>query len=203
MSDHVAEEFALILVALDRDDPERVAAFAHAESCPACARLLEREASLLALVDGQAVDVTVNPRLKARILASIDRMEQEPPAMRWEPLALAIGALLSIALALIDLRTREGQFPARAPLCVMWQMLGALFSLAGVGIWARSWALRSSPLRLAVVSMGGALIGQLWLRIRCPTDDAPLHVLVFHMGGFLLATLIGYLLARATWPAER
>jgi hypothetical protein len=203
MSDHVAEDFALILVALDHDDPERQAAFAHAESCPACAQLLAREASLLAIVDGQAIDVTVDPRLKARILATIDRLEPQRPARRWEPFALAIGALLSIGLMLLDLRLRDGLFPARAPLCVMWQLLGALFSLAGVGIWARSWALSSSPLRLAVVAMGGALIGGLWLRVRCPTDDAPLHVLVFHLGGFVLATLIGYLLARATWPAER
>jgi hypothetical protein len=58
-------------------------------------------------------------------------------------------------------------------------------------------------LRLAVVAMGGALIGQLWLRVRCPTHDAPLHVLVFHLGAFFFATLMGYLLARATWPAER
>jgi hypothetical protein len=203
MSDHISEELALILAVLDQDDPERRAALAHAESCAACTRLLQRGASMLSLIDADPVDVKVDPRLKARVLASVDKLvEEERVGRRWEPYALAIGSLLSIALALLDLRLRGGLFPARAPLCFMWVTLGALSSLAGVGIWARDWALRSSRLRLAVVAMGGALIGQLWLRVRCPTHDAPLHALTFHVSGVLLAALLGYLLARATWQSE-
>jgi hypothetical protein len=202
MSDHISEDFALILVALDPDDPERRAALAHAESCSACTRLLECGASVLSLIDADQVDVKVDPQLKARVLASVDRLEAER-CHRWEPYALAVGALLSIALGLLDLRLRWDLFPARAPLCFMWQMMGALLSLAGTAIWARSWAWRSSRLRPAVVAMGGALIGQLWLRVRCPTHDAPLHVLSFHISTVLAAALLGYLLARATWQAEQ
>jgi hypothetical protein len=203
MSEHVSEDLALILAALDRDHPERRAALAHAESCPACTRLLERGASVLSLIDAQAPDVKVDPQLKARILASIDKLEEQSSGASWEPYALAIGALLSIVLASFDLRARAGLFPARAPLCFMWQMLGALFSIAGVGIWARSWGRGSSPLRLAVVAMGGALVGQLWLRVRCPTHDAPLHVFTFHLTSVLFAAFVGYILARVIWRSER
>jgi hypothetical protein len=201
MSDHISEDLALVLAALDRDDPERGAALAHAETCPACTRLLERGASLLGRIDAQEVAVTVDPALKARILASIDKLEQEPGA-GWEPFALAIGLLLSIAMALFDARSVGELLPGRAPLCLMWQMLGALFSLAGISIWARGWALRASPLRLATVAMGGALVGQLWLHVRCPTHHVGLHVFAFHVTGVLFAALIGYLLARSVLRPE-
>jgi hypothetical protein len=203
MSDHISEDLALVLAALDQDDPERRTALAHAEFCSTCARLLESGASVLSLIDADEVDVKVDPQLRARVLASVDRLEQERSRPHWEPCALAIGALLSITLALLDLRLRWGLYPARAPLCFMWQTMGALLSLAGTAIWARSWAWRFSPLRPAVVAMGGALIGQLWLRVRCPTHDAPLHVLTFHITTVLVAALLGYLLARATWQAEQ
>ena len=202
MSDHISEDLALVLAALDPDDPERRAALAHAQACPACSRRIEQGASLLGRIDAQEVAVTVRPQLKARILASIDELERPQPATRWEPFALAIGALASIVIALLDVRGHGELFPARAPLCLMWQLLGALFSLAGVGIWARSWAFRASPLRLATVAMGGALVGQLWLRVRCPTHDAGLHVFAFHLTGVLFAALVGYLLARHAWRAE-
>lgn len=199
MADHISEELALIVAVLDQEDPERRAALAHAASCPACARLLERGASMLDPIDALPGKVQVDPRVKARILASVDRLEAERARNRWEPYAIAIGALFSIALASIDLRARAGLFPARAPLCVMWLMLGATLSVAGVGAWTRGWAWRASPLRLGVVAMGGALIGQLWLRVRCPTHDAPLHVFAYHVSGVMLATLLGYVLARVTW----
>ena len=196
MSDHISEDLALILAVLDPDDPERRAALAHAQSCTACSLRLERAASMLQLIDVDPVHVEADPRVKARIFASIDRLEAERPAQRWEPWALAIGALLSSALALLDLRVRAGLFPARAPLCVMWLMLGATLSVAGVSVWARRWAWQASPLRLGVVALGGALMGQLWLRVRCPTHDAPLHVFTFHLSGVLFAVLLWYLVAR-------
>lgn len=203
MSGHISKELALVLAVLDPDDPERRAALVHARSCTACWLLLERGTALLQLVDSDPVHVEVDPRLKARIFASIDRLEGERSRTRWEPWALAIGALLSTVLALFDLRVRTGLFPARAPLCVMWLMLGATLSIAGVSIWARGWAWRTSPLRLGVVAMGGALMGQLWLRVRCPTHDAPLHVFTFHLSGVLLAALLGYVLARIPRQAAR
>lgn len=202
MSEHIPEDLALVLAALERHDPERLAAVAHAESCPACARILERGASVLAMIDSQQLPVRVDPRLKARVLASIEALDGRRAARPWEPIALAVGALLSIALVLYDGHGREGLFPQRAPMCVMWQLLGALISLAGVGLWARGWAQRASPLSIATVAMGGGLVGQLWLRVRCPTHDAELHSFAFHVTGVLFAGLIGYLLARGIKETE-
>jgi hypothetical protein len=203
MSDHISEDLALVLAVLDPDDPERRAALAHAESCSACAQLLERGASVLNRIDTHPVNMVVDPQLKARILASVDRLEAARSGTRWEPYAIATGALLSIALALLDFRARAGLFPTRAPLCVMWQLLGATLSVVAVSTWARTWVWRTSPLRLAVVAMSGALLGQLWLRVRCPTHDAPVHVFTFHVSGVLLATLLGYVLARLKWQSAR
>lgn len=197
MSEHISEDLAMILAALDEDDEERQSALAHAGSCPACARLVERGASVLSLIDAHDIDVTVDPQLKARVLASVERLETEQPGPRWEPYALAIGAMLSVVLALLDPHARHGLFPTRAPLCVAWQVLGALLCLGGVRLLARSWAAQASALRLAVVGMGGGLLGQLWLRARCPTHDALLHVLAFHVSGVVLVALLGSLFGRS------
>src|SRR5262252_481377 len=198
MSEHISEDFALILSALPQDDPERRSALAHTASCVACTRLLERGASLLNLIDAQGGEVEVDPRLKAGILASIDRLEAKRSRTRLEISALALGSWLSVALALLDMRARPGLFPAHAPLCLLWQTLGVTLSLATVALLVPGWASRSSPLRLALVTMGGALSGQLWLRVRCPTHDAPLHVFAFHVSAVVFAALLGYVFARAT-----
>ena len=154
------------------------------------------------MIDAQRIDMDVDRSLKARILASIDTLEETSTSTRWEPHALGIGAFLSVALALADRGARVGLFPAHAWLCFMWQLLGAVLSLAGVSVWMRDWAWRSSPLRLAVVTMGGALLAQLWLNIRCPTHDAPWHVFGFHVTGVWVVALLGYLLARVTQTAR-
>ncbi|HKU41676.1 MAG TPA: hypothetical protein VJR89_26145 [Polyangiales bacterium] len=201
MSDHISEDLALILAELDAGDPERRAALAHARHCPACQRFLEQSACLLDL-DARAVGITIDPRLRARILASVDAFEAARHTRRWEPYALATGALLSVLIALFDVRARPGLFPDRAQLCLSWQLVGAAFSFVGISVWARTWLWRTSPLRVAVVTLGGALLGQLWLRMRCPSHDAPLHAFTFHVSGALLAALLGYLFARANWQSE-
>jgi hypothetical protein len=48
MSDHVPVELALSLVALDPNDPERVAALSHAEHCAVCAERLRKRRSAAA-----------------------------------------------------------------------------------------------------------------------------------------------------------
>ena len=76
-------------------------------------------------------------------------------------------------------------------------------ALAAVAVGARNWAWRSSPLRLGVVAMSGALLGQLWRNIRCPTHDAIVHVFAFHVPGVVLAALLGCLLAKLTWRSQQ
>src|SRR5262245_47342101 len=131
IADHIPKDRALLLAALDHDDPERRAALDHAETCSACGKLLARATSVLSLIDAQRIDMNVDQRLKARILASIDTLEE---TTRWEPYALGFGALLSVVLALADRGLRVGLFPAHAWLCFAWQLLGALLSLAGVSL---------------------------------------------------------------------
>lgn len=193
MSEHLSKDLALVLAVLPEDDPERRAALAHTLSCAACARLLERGASMLSLIDAQDVEVEVDARLKARILKSVDRLEHERHSTGWEAHALALGSLLSIVLALLEKTGHTGLFPEHGLLCMAWQMLGAGLAFAGASVWARDWA----PAQLALAAMGGALIGQLWLRVVCPTYDARQHLFAFHVSGVMVAALLGYSLARA------
>jgi hypothetical protein len=199
MSEHIPPDLALILVALDQDDPERRASLAHAARCPECARILSDGQAMLKLIDAQVSEVRIDPRLKARILDAVARAPEQHRGTRWEHIALTLGALLSVWLAWFDGHARTGLYPARGAYCVLWEMLGATLALIGVGAWAMRTSQRPDPLRLGIVAMCGALVGQLWLRWRCPTHDAGLHILVYHVSGVVLLALLGLLAGRASW----
>jgi hypothetical protein len=76
MCDEVREA-AAGLAALDRSDPQRVAAFTHAQVCAACAAELRQGEALVALLDGVPAPASpsadVLRRASAEILADLDR----------------------------------------------------------------------------------------------------------------------------------
>lgn len=193
MSRHISDDRALILAALAADDPERRAALAHAAHCPRCARVLSEGEAMLALVDAQAAELQIDPRLKARILSAVAQAPQEGRGVRWEHIGLALGAAGSVGLAWLDGRGPPGLFPAHGHYCLLWELLAATLPLIGAGIWATRASARPEPLGLALLAMAGGLAGQLFVRMRCPTSDAGLHLLVFHTTGVLLAALLGLL----------
>jgi hypothetical protein len=63
----------------------------------------------------------------------------------------------------------------------------------GASAWARYTETRIRRLCLVVLAATAALIGQLWLRYRCPTHDAGLHLLVFHVAWVLFISAAGAL----------
>ena len=193
MSEHIPADLALILAALEENDPERREALAHAADCPMCARVLSDGEAMLKLIDAQTAEAQIDPRLKARRLDAVAQAPQEAHGVRWEHIGLMLGAVLSAWLAWFDGHARAGLYPARGHYCVLWELLGATLPLVSAGVWAtRAW-LRPDPWRLALVAMSGGLAGQLFLRWRCPTHDAGLHLLVYHTTGVLLAALLGLL----------
>jgi hypothetical protein len=203
MNEHISADLALILAALDADDPERVAAHAHAAQCPQCARLLDEGAAMLALIDAQAAELAIDPRLKNRILDAVAELPQAHHGVRAEHIGLMLGATLSVLLAWLDGHGRIGLFPARGHLCMMWEVLGASLAMLGARLWTlglRPGRLQATvePLRVALIAMAGGLGAQLFLHWRCPTSDAGLHLVVFHATGVMATALLG-LLAGRVW----
>jgi hypothetical protein len=199
MNEHISADLALILAALDEDDPERMAAHAHAASCSECARLLSEGADMLQLIDSQTAELAIDPRLKHRILDAVARLPQSHRGVRGEHIGLMLGALLSVLFAWLDGHGhgRFGLFPARGHLCVMWEVLGASLAMLGARLWTLGQRdVVVKPLRVALIAMAGGLGAQLFLHFRCPTSDAGLHLIAFHATGVMLTALLGLLTGR-------
>jgi hypothetical protein len=189
MSEHVSAELALILVALDPDDPERVAALAHAAACPACSQVLRDGEAMLKLLDEQSANAEIDPRLRDRIL---DAVTQEPQhSAHWEHVGLMLVAVLSAWLAWFDGHARTGLYPARGFYCMLWEVLGAALFLISGQLWAVRNGVRLESAQVALVAMAGGLLGQSFLRWNCPTHDAGLHLLAYHVTGVMLTACIG------------
>lgn len=198
--EHIRPELALIVAALDEADPTRRAVLEHTAVCADCRALLEEGQAMLQLLDSYEHACPVHPRLKARILNSVADVPQRRRGIGWEHIALACGAALSAWLAWFDGHARTGLYPAHGPLCLLWELLGVSLVLGPVA-WLKQKAVWRSPTRIALTAMSGALLGQLWLRYRCPSHDATLHVLAFHVTGVLLIALLG--VAAELWPWRR
>jgi hypothetical protein len=107
-SEHIRHELALIMAALDDDDPTRRSVLAHAAECPSCCALLAEGKAMLELLDSTSMKCPVNPNLKARILTSVTKVPQRRRAIGWEHIALASGGAPSAWLAWFDGHARAG-----------------------------------------------------------------------------------------------
>ena len=74
MSAHLFADLGLIVATMDKDHPKRRAAQVHAAKCPVCARLLSNGQALLDLIDAQAAEIQLDPRLKERVMRSVEQM---------------------------------------------------------------------------------------------------------------------------------
>lgn len=198
MSEHIPRDMALIIAALDDDDAERSAALAHARSCHACARVIQEGEAMLELLDAQIQEVPIHPRLKARIMETV---AQAPQPSRWEPLALVFGMMLSACSAWFDGHARTGLHPVHGHSCVLWEVLGAALATVGANLWwrARQTGTPLPAVRIALLGMSGALAGQLWLRHECPTADAGLHLVVYHVTLVALFAFAGLIVHQQRW----
>ncbi len=182
------------LVASPRGDDARVAAEAHAASCPGCAQALAEAAATLALLD-QA------PPLPPPSAAALRRASA--PILR--ELAGRTRALWAIALALLAslgfaLWAGQGGAmvlrPALGVRCVLSEVLTALGPLAVAGVLVRRGRAAGSAAFFAAVASAGALIGHAHLHLHCPAQTALPHLLVFHTGGIILCAGLGAAISR-------
>ncbi|HEX5659561.1 MAG TPA: hypothetical protein VFX59_20335 [Polyangiales bacterium] len=180
---HLQPEQALTLVTLAADDPERVQAYHHAESCPDCASLLREHEVMLQLLDASFEPAPVPLALAARVHARVY-------PRRWPRLVLLSVWLTSLALAL---GAGHAGVLAVGPgaHCALSEALFAVAPL-GVGAWlSRAGQVRIDAASFALIAGGGGLVGQWWLRGHCPVHGEALHAFVFHFLVLLALSLLG------------
>jgi hypothetical protein len=175
------------LAALAPDDPERVAAFAHARTCPACALALGEGVALFGLLELATPAPALHPEVLARAAAEIRRELGPPATARWRQataVVLAGGAAWLVALA--GGRRLIGA-PA-APSAIALAAVAAVAAALAITLWSP--LLAALPLASLI---GSALSGG-------PGPIDPLHGL--RCMGVELATAI-LPLAATFWLARR
>jgi hypothetical protein len=66
---------------------------AHARECAQCASVIREGDAMLELLDAHVHQAPIDPRLKARIMATVTRAPQRDCLARWEQHALACAGL--------------------------------------------------------------------------------------------------------------
>lgn len=185
--DHLAPGIA----SLDRRDPERVAAEAHARGCSRCAEALRQAEQLMVLIDG-APPPSLSPAALERLSRRVrGEMARKSVLSGW--LALAVILVMSLALALImghgggTILGLHGVRCAGVELLTAAVPYGILFYSAVRG--GRS----GSAGGFAATAAAGAFVGQLYLLVRCPDQTHTPHLLVIHTGTVVLAALLGWI----------
>lgn len=113
-------------------------------------------------------------------------------------LAVAAAGVASGALAAWA-GSGGGLVPLVGIKCVVIELIAASLPYALVFRAARRGVVQGTPARLSATAAAGALAGHAALHVTCPARAASAHLLVFHLGGVLLAGLLGALLSgRAT-----
>jgi hypothetical protein len=194
---HIAEN-AGGLVTLDRNDAERIAAFAHAAACTQCAGLLQEAQASFALLDVYAKPVAPDAATMARIRAQLQReMAPAAPAQLW---ILALLAAVSAVMAVVA----GGSGPLDSHLgfhCLGYELMYAGPTMLGALWLVRKGTLARPALALASSAAIGALAGQAALLVKCSAIDSHVHNLAFHTAGVLVAAAVGYALSKTRLAA--
>jgi hypothetical protein len=192
MTGHVSNKRALFVVSLPESDPHRRKAYAHAQTCQACARVLQESAQLLELIDRSNTPVTVDEQLAARVKHAV--LGVAPAAQRRWPRAFwVLGAALSGLIAWLDARPGPS-FGSEGGLdCMLFENAYALAACGVCAVWAHTRKRAIDPWTGALVGMSGALLGQLLLRTHCDSAHAALHLFAFHVLGVLVGSGLGAL----------
>jgi hypothetical protein len=238
------ERRAAFLASLPSDDPERMAAEAHASDCAACRRALDEGARLARLIQRALVPP---PLALERLRKSAALIESELARERRSEravVALVAGAvalswifqisldlstastapgrvvvslgILAVAivavvvskqrrgLALAALVATSGLFahaaasvaalePTIGAQCTLWEVVSAAIPWGVAALVAHKGRADFTRADMMTIAAGGALASQAAQHLTCPVWHADAHLLLFHVGGVLLAMLLGAL----------
>lgn len=180
------------LLALPEGDPERGAAFAHAEGCARCTGLLREGQKLQALLDDAPVAAAPSPRvlasIRTRIHAELEADAARRRRSRIGALTLGVSTMVSLAIALTLANLSAWVF-WRGEVCFSIELGAALVPVALLALTRTGLAARG-PLFVAGLAALAAVGGQLWLAQHCPFNDS-IHQVVFHFGGTLVSAALG------------
>ena len=188
VSEHITADQGLFVLALTRDDPERVRALAHADQCEACEALLEECARALVLLDEGLAEVpALDPQLAERVHGAVHAARRS----RWAWLGIALGALATLLLGWVSEHYSESQAHHNGVRCFLYEQ-GFAVAAFGLGlVYARQRRSQLGAMQWASIAMCGALAGQAFLLLLCNANDAALHILASHVLGVAVATALG------------
>ncbi|HVU00539.1 MAG TPA: hypothetical protein VHE30_02265 [Polyangiaceae bacterium] len=192
-TDHI-DDRAAGLRALPVDDPERIAAYVHAAACPRCRDALHEAEQVIALLQatplpGPSADSL--QRAWSALSAELDEPTVVPDRRTSRkdagPLLLLAAAILCSGL-LVAFDARVGSLTWKIGLeCLVIELVGGAIPLAA--FW-RIAPERRGPALYGALGAWGAVAGQTYLHFRCPVAHQGAHVLVFHLGGVVLAAAL-------------
>lgn len=243
MSDHFARRAAFI-ASLSSDDPERIAAEAHAAECAACHRALDEGARLARRIHRALVPPPLAPdRLRSSVALIESELSRErrseraigavvagavalswifqisldlstastAPARVVVSLGILAAAIVAVlvskqrrGLALAALVATSGLFahaagsvaalePTIGAQCTLWEVVSAAIPWGVAALVARKGRAQFTRADMMTIAAGGALASQAAQHLTCPVWHADAHLLTFHVGGVLLALLLGAL----------
>jgi hypothetical protein len=105
---------------------------------------------------------------------------------------LAVGALIATSGLLVYVaQSVPGLEPGFGIHCTLYELTAAAIPWVVAIVAARRAGIALSRWNLSAVAAGGALASQAAQHITCPVHHADAHLLVFHLGGVMLAALLG------------
>jgi len=115
------------------------------------------------------------------------------PLTRSKGLLVAAAAAGAAALPTLLMQQSASMWMMQVP-CVVHEVATAAVAVAALFIWHQDRGSRS-PSSAAGVAALGALAGDASLHVACPSASSFAHVLVFHVGGIVVAAVIAGLVA--------
>ena len=226
------------------DDPERIAAQAHAAECAACRGALDEGARLARLIHRALLPPPLAPdRLRKSValieseLARERRTERAVGAVVAGAVALSwifqisldlstastapgrvvvsLGVLAAAMVAVVVSKKRRGLAlaalvatsglfahavgsvaalePTIGAQCTLWEVVSAAIPWGVAVLVSRKVGAEFTRPDMMTIAAGGALASQAAQHLTCPVWHSDAHLLIFHLGGVLLAMLLGAL----------
>ena len=243
MNEHF-ERRAVFIASLPSDDPERIAAEAHAAECATCRRALDLGARLARLIHRAFVPAPLAPErlLKSAALVESELLRERRTeraigaavagavALAWifqisldlstastvpGRVVVSLGVLAAAIVAVVVSKKRRGMAlaaliatsgllaqaagsvsalePTIGAQCTLWEVVSAAIPWGVAALVSRQGRAEFTRADMMTIAAGGALASQAAQHLTCPVWHADAHLLIFHVGGVLLALLLGAL----------